>query len=63
MARAAAGDYAGVVLGRIGGGGQRLRELSDQLLEQELAVVEATVIGHMHGHPQAHRGQLIMENL
>lgn len=40
-----------------------LGELSDQLLEQELPVVEATVVGHMHGHPQAHRGQLVMENL
>lgn len=25
--------------------------------------MEATVVGHMHGHPQTHRGQLVMENL
>lgn len=67
-AAAAAGDCAGAVLGWAGGGGGgggswSLGELSDQLLEQELAVVEATVVRNMHGHPEAHGGEFIMENL
>lgn len=60
------GIVAGSMLGRTGadcGGSRSLGELSDQLLEQELAVMEATVVRHMHGHPQAHRGQLVVENL
>lgn len=39
-----------------GTGGGSLGELGDELLEQELAVVEAAVVGNMHGHPEAHRG-------
>ncbi len=53
MVRTVAGDYAGPLLWWTGGAGGRwsLGELSDQLLEKELAVVEATVVRHMHGHP------------
>lgn len=63
-----AGNCAGPVLGGTGGGdgeggGRSLGELRDQLLEQELAVVEAAVVRDMHGHPEAHGGQLIMEHL
>lgn len=39
-----------------GTAGGSLGELGDELLEQELAVVEAAVVGNMHGHPEAHRG-------
>ena len=68
---AAAGSCAGPVLGGTGGGGggdgegggRSLGELRDQLLEQELAVVEAAVVRDVHGHPEAHGGQLIMEHL
>ncbi len=40
-----------------------LAQLSGQGLEQVLTVVEATVIGHVHGHPQSGGGQLIVQNL
>lgn len=67
MVGATAGGRVGAVLGRTGGGGGRgswsLRELRDEFLEQELTVVKATVVGDVHGHPEAHRGQLIVENL
>lgn len=39
-----------------GTGGGSLGELGDELLEQELAVVEAAVVGNMHGDPVAHGG-------
>lgn len=52
MVGTAAENYAGLMLGGTAvGGSWCLRELSDQLLEQELAVMEATVVRHMHGHP------------
>ena len=65
MVETDAGDCGGLVLRWTGSGGGRwcLVELSYQLLEQELAVMEPTVVRHMHGHPKTHRGQLIMENL
>ena len=54
MVRAAAAaeeeDAAWPVLGWTAVGGA-VRELSDQLLEQELAVMEAAVVRDVHGHP------------
>lgn len=42
---------------------QRLTQLSQQSLEKELAVVEATVVRNVHGHPEPRGGQLVMKNL
>lgn len=64
-----AGDCAAHVLEYTGGGGGggggscSLRELGDQLLEEVLTVVEAAVVRHVHGHPEAGGGQLIVEHL
>lgn len=40
-----------------------LAKLSSQSFEQVLTIVEAAVIGHVHGHPESGGGQLIMQNL
>lgn len=63
MGGAAAGDCAWVVLGEGGWGGWDLGELRHELFEKKLSIVEAAVVRDVHGHPETHRGQLIMEKL
>lgn len=38
-------------------------QLSDELPQQELAVMKSAVVRNMHGHPQTHGRQLIVKNL
>lgn len=59
---AAAGGCARAVLGGVRGG-WGLGELRHELFEKKLSIVEATVVRDVHGHPETHGGQLIVEKL